>query len=89
MRGKDGSKNMAHDEIEVIGPHACRDCYKINGEFTEDENETRVCGDCGGTVLDLKELVDTLADRDSEIRELRSLHESWEMDEEEDEYDDE
>jgi hypothetical protein len=44
--------------------------------------------ECGGSVLDHQELVDTLAERDSELRALQELHESWEQGEEdEEEYD--
>jgi hypothetical protein len=79
------------DETEV-GPHACSSCYVLDGGFTERDSGRKVCTECGGTVLDFKELVDTLADRDSEIRSLEVIRESWEQqhsDDEDEEYDDE
>lgn len=50
--------------------HICVECYEVNKGYTEEEDEVKVCDECGGKVLDLQEAADYIAELKEQIREL-------------------
>lgn len=51
-------------------PHLCTECYEVNKGYTEEEDEVKVCDECGGKVLSLQEAADYIAELKEQIREL-------------------
>ena len=50
--------------------HGCRECYEVNKGFLVDEDDHKVCDECGGVVLTLQEAFDYIAELKEKIREL-------------------
>ena len=60
-----GKVNRATDEPDL--QHACIDCSELNKEYVEVRNGLKRCMECGGTVLDLQELLDKIKTLESDL----------------------
>lgn len=43
-------------------PHCCRECHEVDKGFSVDEDDTKLCDECGGRVLSLQEASDYIAE---------------------------
>lgn len=60
--------------LKRLDPHLCSNCYITNGGYVTINHEQKKCLECGGTVLNLVEASDALAERDSELRSLKEIY---------------
>ena len=51
-----------------MAEHLCKKCYEINKDFVIVKNNQKICGECGGVVLDVQEAADYIAELHSELR---------------------
>ena len=63
-----------NEKIKNKEQHGCVDCYLANGMYTVSEHDIKYCSECGGKVLTLQELLDTIGDMKSEITYLREYY---------------
>lgn len=69
-------KNGKHQEkvkilYESVG---CIDCFKVQPQYITTENDLKRCKHCGGVVLNIQELLDKIADLQSNIREIEDYY---------------
>lgn len=54
-------------------PHICSECYEVSLGWHEVANGKKVCDDCGGTVLDLQEAADKIAELKAELNFIKGI----------------
>lgn len=54
-----------------MAEHLCKKCYEINKDFVIVKNNQKICGECGGVVLDVQEAADYIAELESELRYIK------------------
>lgn len=56
----------------------CINCYEVNPDFHELKNETKICEECGGKVLEDQEILDYIAELKEELRAMKEIYEDGE-----------
>lgn len=54
--------------------HGCIECYLANGVYTVSDHDIKYCSECGGKVLTLQELLDTIAELKTELEYTRTYY---------------
>lgn len=54
-------------KVFIMEEHLCVKCYEVRKGYHEVANGSKVCDECGGTVLNLQEAADMIASLKSEL----------------------